>query len=290
MSRASGDVDELRVAIARRQRREHQLARRDRHAGDLDVGGGDARDRGLHDRQPAQQLLDGGPDGVGVVAHRGQLVGMPQQRQRAEPEHVRRGLVAGQQQQAGDADEFVVGELVAVLADQHAEDVVAGVAAGARRPASACTRGPGAAVRCARASAATGRVGVRSVAGSRRGRRRARRAARRSPATGSAARSSRRDRPAARRLPSRRGARSTISMIRGSSRFIRRMVNSGVSMRRSRWCSGGSRPSRLPARALACSSSDSAGAPGSTNPGGRALEKRSWSDSTALTSSWRVTR
>ena len=70
----------------------------------------------------------------------------------------------------------------------------------------------------------------------------------------------------ARRPPSRRGARSTISVIRGSSRLIRRMVNSGVSMRRSRWCSGGSRPSRLPARALACSSSGMSGAPGSDEP------------------------
>ena len=35
-------------------------------------------------------------------------------------------------------------------------------------------------------------------------------------------------------FPSRRVAASTISAMRGSSRFIRRMVNSGVSMRRSR--------------------------------------------------------
>ena len=41
---------------------------------------------------------------------------------------------------------------------------------------------------------------------------------------------------------------STISTIRGSSRRIRRTVNSGVSIRRSRVCSGGSTPSRLPAR------------------------------------------
>ena len=41
------------------------------HPGDLDVGGGDARDRGVHDRQPAQQLLDRGADGVGIVADGG---------------------------------------------------------------------------------------------------------------------------------------------------------------------------------------------------------------------------
>ncbi len=119
---------------------------------------------------------------------------------------------------------------------------------------------------------------------------RARRAARRSPATGSAARSSPPNLLAARPLPSRRVVLSTISTMRGSSRFIRRIVNSAVSMRRSRWCSGGSRPSRLPARALACSSSGTLGAPGRTKPGGRALENRSWSDSTSLMSSCRVTR
>ena len=81
----------------------------------------------MHDGQPAQQLLDGWPDRVGVVADRGQLIGMPEQRQRAETEHVRRGLVPGEQQQACDAGEFVVGELVAVIADKHAEDVIAGV-------------------------------------------------------------------------------------------------------------------------------------------------------------------
>ena len=113
------------------QRGEHQLAGGDRHAGDLDVGGGDPRDRGLHDRQPPQQFLDGGTDRVRIVAHRGQLIGVTQQRERAEPQHVRRGLVPGEQQQAGDADEFVVGQLGAVLADQHAEDVVTGLRAGA---------------------------------------------------------------------------------------------------------------------------------------------------------------
>ena len=81
-----------------------------------------------------------------------------------------------------------------------------------------------------------------------------------------------------------------MSVILGSSRLIRRMVNSGVSMRRNRWCSGGSRPSRLPALLLATSSSDITGAPGTTNPGGRELEKYSWSDSTRLTSSCLVTR
>ena len=33
--------------------------------------------------------------------------------------------MAGEQQQPGDADQFVVGQVVAVLPDQHAEDVVA---------------------------------------------------------------------------------------------------------------------------------------------------------------------
>ena len=91
-------VDEVRIAIARRQRHEDQLSGGNRYAGDLDIGGGDAGNGAVHDRQPAQHLLDGGPDGVRIVADRGQLVGMPQECQRAKAQHVRRGLVPGEQQ------------------------------------------------------------------------------------------------------------------------------------------------------------------------------------------------
>ena len=78
MSSISGESMKSRIPIARRHRHEHEFTRRNRYAGDLDLGGGDPRDRAVHDRQPAQQFLDGGPYGVGIVADRGELFGMPQ--------------------------------------------------------------------------------------------------------------------------------------------------------------------------------------------------------------------
>ncbi len=52
-------INESGIAVGRRQGGEDELARGDRHPRDLDVGGGDPRNRGVHDRQPPQQLLDG---------------------------------------------------------------------------------------------------------------------------------------------------------------------------------------------------------------------------------------
>ena len=73
-----------------------------------------------------------GPTASGILPHRRQLIGVPQQGQRAQPQHVRRRFVPGQQKQARDADELVVGQLLAVLADQHAQHVLAGFAPGRR--------------------------------------------------------------------------------------------------------------------------------------------------------------
>jgi hypothetical protein len=50
---------------------------------------------------------------------------VPQQGQGPEPEHVRGGLVPGDQQQLGDADQLVRGQVVPVLAHEHPEHVVA---------------------------------------------------------------------------------------------------------------------------------------------------------------------
>ena len=47
-----------------------------------------------------------------------------------EPEHVGRGLVPGDQQQVRDADELVGGEVAGVLAQEHADEVVARVPPG----------------------------------------------------------------------------------------------------------------------------------------------------------------
>ncbi len=81
----------------------------------------------------------------------------------------------------------------------------------------------------------------------------------------------------------------TMASMRGSRRRMRRMVNSGVSIRRSRVCSGGSRPSRLPARTLASCSSVIGGAPGSRAMVCGATLNRSASPSTSRTSAYRVT-
>ncbi len=51
----------------------------------------------------AQQLLDRAAGQPGIGAQRGQLGGVAQQRERAEAEHVGRGLVAGDEQHHGDA-------------------------------------------------------------------------------------------------------------------------------------------------------------------------------------------
>ena len=75
-----------------------------------------------------------------------------------------------------------------------------------------------------------------------------------------------------------------MRVIRGSSRRIRRIVNSGVSIRRSRVCSGGSKASRLPAR-IAASSSALRWTPDSWKLAIWALLNRSASLSTARTSS-----
>ena len=116
------------------------------------------------------------------------------------------------------------------------------------------------------------------------------RAARRSPATGSAARSRRRGPQGGPAFSIASRWSSTISTIRGSSRRIRRTVNSGVSIRRRRVCSGGSTPSRLPARIRSRSSALSFGAPGASKARRLSLLNRALSASTALTSACRATR
>jgi hypothetical protein len=80
------------------------------------------------DREPAHQLLDRARHRLGVVAHDGELLGVAQQGQGAEAEHVRRGLLPGHEQQIGDPDELVVRQVVVVLADEHADEVLAGLA------------------------------------------------------------------------------------------------------------------------------------------------------------------
>ena len=71
--------------------------------GDLDVLGGHPPLTVLDDRQVAQQLLDGVGYRLGVpgVAQDGELLGVLQQREHPDADHVRGGLVTRQQQAAG---------------------------------------------------------------------------------------------------------------------------------------------------------------------------------------------
>jgi hypothetical protein len=84
----------------------------------------------VHDAEPAQQFLDRGVDPLGFLSEQVELVGVAQQGQRAEREHIGGGLVTGEQQQEADADELVGGQVVAMLADQHAEQLLARVGLG----------------------------------------------------------------------------------------------------------------------------------------------------------------
>ena len=196
-----------------------------------------------------------GADAVGSVAHQRQLVGVAQQGQRAQPEHVRRGLVPGDEQQLADADQLVGWSARGRARGPACRACPRRARPGPGPPARPCTPGSPGPARGAGPGRATGRAAARCGSGTRRGRRRARRAARRSPATGSGS-----AKPATRSAggPDRASASrwsATISTMRGSSRRIRRTVNSGVSIRRSRLCSGGSKASRLPARSRSRSAS-----------------------------------
>lgn len=73
----------------------------DRLSGDLDVLGGHPAPSGVRDVEVAQQFLDGGgdpPRGVGVPQLR-RLVGVFEQRERAEGDHAGRRPVPGEEQQ-----------------------------------------------------------------------------------------------------------------------------------------------------------------------------------------------
>ena len=134
----------------------------------------------------------------------------------------------------GDADELVVGELVAVLADQHAEDVLARLP-----PRPRDQRGHVLAALPLQFQPLGDRNGQVELA-------RAALLEVLAVVVGHAeqfADHQRRDGQrevlapdplAGPRLSIASRCASTISTMRGSSRFIRRMVNSGVSMRRSR--------------------------------------------------------
>ena len=124
-----GVLEALRVAVGGQQRDDDGRSLADRLAAELDVLRGVAVED-VGDGQVAHELLDGVGHQVRVGAQLGQLLGVLQEREGAQCQHVGGGLVAGEQQQEGDADQLLDGEVV--VAGQVGQDVVAGVGALAR--------------------------------------------------------------------------------------------------------------------------------------------------------------
>ena len=100
-----------------------------RRSADRDVGARDARERDLHDREVAEQLVDERVDRGVVGDQRAPQLRVAEQHDRAERQHARGGLQPAGEQAVGQARELVVGDVVAVLAHQHAEHAVAGLRA-----------------------------------------------------------------------------------------------------------------------------------------------------------------
>jgi len=128
----TGDIELLRVAkhvrivIGRADQYDNALAFLDVAAFDLHIlHGGPAID--LHWPVVAYHLLHRGWHAAGVVTQRLQLVWVAQQRQQAIANEVRRGLVAGNQEESQHDEQFALGELVAGFFGSHerADQVVA---------------------------------------------------------------------------------------------------------------------------------------------------------------------
>ena len=81
----------------------------------------------MDDGQIAEDLLHRIRDHLWIVAHQSKLIGMLQEQQGAQPDRVRCRLVAGNQQDVADTEQLLVGQFIGMIADQHAEDVVARV-------------------------------------------------------------------------------------------------------------------------------------------------------------------
>ena len=203
-SKRSRSGSPLRLAAESEQK--HQVARLDAAVPDRDVRARDARERDLDDGEVAQQLVDERVDRGAVGDQRAPQLRVAEQHDRAERQHARGGLQPAGEQAVGQARQLVVGDVVAVLAHQHAEHAVAGLRALALDHVEQVGEGlrdrPNEPSMPPRKSKR-----VVTGAGNRPGPRTARPAARRSSVTGSEARSSAPDPPGrARRRsgPSRR--------------------------------------------------------------------------------------
>ena len=246
---ASGDGYVASSRLIERGREDDAVAGPDRLSADLDVLLGHPQ-HAVRDGQEPHQLLDGGRHQARLGPQLGQLLGVLEQGEGAERDHVGGRLVAGDQQDHDEPDQLLAGParrraaapstsssstpspgFFSLAVDQLAEvllQLVAGVLGLLGR----------------RGRAAAGGTAPRRT----RGRRTGRRAARRSP---SRARAARRRSPARRAGPAASIASSSSSTIRwmsGRSAATRLTLKLGTSIRRWALCSGSSTPSRAALR------------------------------------------
>ena len=106
-------AEDLLVAVGGAVEHDDRVARVNELPADLDVGGRGPR-HVRHRSGPAQHLLDRCRDQRGVVDKLPALVRVVDEGQRAERDQVAGGLIARHQQQEGEIQQVVVGELLAV--------------------------------------------------------------------------------------------------------------------------------------------------------------------------------
>ena len=118
----------LGVAVGAGQRGEQHVALLDVLAEQLHVLLGEPRERHLHHREVAQQLVDDAVDLLRrSVPDQGRVLGVAQQHDRAERDHAGRRLEPAGEDAVGEPGEVDVADRVALLADDVAEQPGAGM-------------------------------------------------------------------------------------------------------------------------------------------------------------------
>ncbi|GGI89150.1 hypothetical protein GCM10011581_27830 [Saccharopolyspora subtropica] len=121
----AGDVQFLRaggvrrVTVGGRQPHQHGAALGDGDSAQFHVLGGKARCGAFHRPVVAQQFLDRTGQQVRFVAQQPQLVGVGEQGQHPVADEVDGGLMARDEQQLHHAEQFPLGQLVALVGGHH---------------------------------------------------------------------------------------------------------------------------------------------------------------------------
>ena len=133
--RPAGDVEPVRVrelvriAVDRGREGKHPVAFADRHTADLDILQRDAARRELDRGEIAQQFLDRrfGERRIGLEG--GELVGMLQQQDDAQRDHVGRRVVPGAQNHRADVGQILAAQVSGddIVPDHPAQHVVGGL-------------------------------------------------------------------------------------------------------------------------------------------------------------------